>query len=206
LISLDAEGTVVTPDFSHALWHEAIPALYGEKHGLDMETARESIISEYDKIGDQRLEWYDLDYWVGGLGLGPTQVVIDRCLDRIACYPETPEVLSLLGSRFPLVIASGTPIELLELLLRDIRPLFARVFSSVSHYRQLKNPAFYQAICGEMGVEPAEVIHVGDNWQYDFLNSAQAGINAYYLDRSGGDRESSIRDLSELTRLLLRSQ
>ncbi|GAI48816.1 unnamed protein product, partial [marine sediment metagenome] len=28
LISFDAEGTVVTPDFSEAIWHEAIPALY----------------------------------------------------------------------------------------------------------------------------------------------------------------------------------
>ena len=55
LISFDAEGTVVTPDFSQTIWHEAIPALYAQKQGLDFAQAKRQILKEYGRIGDQRL-------------------------------------------------------------------------------------------------------------------------------------------------------
>jgi len=28
VVSFDVEGTLVTPDFSHAVWHKAIPSHY----------------------------------------------------------------------------------------------------------------------------------------------------------------------------------
>ena len=202
LISFDAEGTVVTPDFSQAIWHEAIPALYAQKQGFDLAQAKRCIADEYARIGDQRLEWYDIEYWFSYLGLGSSESMIQSCLDKIGYYPEVNEVLSSLASEYKLIVASGTPLELLHCLLRDIKPYFVRIFSSTSHYRQLKNPDFYISICEEMSVKPSQVIHVGDNWQFDFLNARQAGINALYLDRSGRDHQESLSDLSQLKQLL----
>jgi len=203
LISFDAEGTVVTPDFSQAIWHEAIPALYAQKKGFDLVQAKRRIAEEYGRIGDQRLEWYDIEYWFRYLGLGSSEPVIQGCLDKIGYYPEVTEVLSSLVSEYKLIVASGTPLELLHCLLRDIKPYFVRIFSSVSHYRQLKSPDFYLSICEEMGVKPSQVIHVGDNWQFDFLNARQAGINALYLDRSGSNHQESLSDLTQLKHLFL---
>jgi len=203
LISFDAEGTVVTPDFSQAIWHEAIPALYAQKEGLNLAQAKRHVAEEYGKIGDQRLEWYDIEYWFSYLGLGSSESMIQGCLDKIGYYPEVPEVLSSLASEYKLIVASGTSLELLHCLLRDIKPYFVRIFSSVSHYRQLKNPDFYLKICEEMGVKPSRVIHVGDNWQFDFLNARQAGINALYLDRSRRDHQESLNDLNQLKQLLI---
>jgi FMN phosphatase YigB (HAD superfamily) len=203
LISFDAEGTVVTPDFSQAIWHEAIPALYAQKQGLDFAQAKRHIAEEYGKIGDQRLEWYDIEYWFSYLGLGSSEPVIQSCLGKIAYYPEVTEVLSSLASEYKLIIASGTPLELLHLLLREVKPYFVRIFSSVSHYRQLKSPDFYLSICEEMGFEPSQVAHVGDNWQFDFLNARQAGMNAFYIDRSGINHQKSFSDLTQLKRLLI---
>jgi len=203
LISFDAEGTVVTPDFSEAIWHEAIPALYAQKKGLDIAQARRHIAEEYGRIGDQRLEWYDIEYWFSCLDLGSSEPVIQSCLDKIGHYPEVTEVLSSLASEYRLIVASGTPLKLLHCLLRDIKPYFVRIFSSVSHYRQLKSPDFYLSICEEMGVKPSQVIHVGDNWQFDFLNAQQAGVNAFYLDRSGRNHQESLGDLTELKHLLI---
>ena len=205
LISFDAEGTVVTPDFSQAIWHEAIPALYAQKQGFDLAQAKRRIADEYGRIGDQRLEWYDIEYWFSYLGLGSYEPVIQGCLDKIGYYPEVTEVLSSLASEYKLIVASGTPLELLHCLLRDIKPYFVRIFSSVSHYRQLKSPDFYLRICEEMGVKPSQVIHVGDNWQFDFLNARQAGINALYLDRSGRNHQESLSDLTQLKSLLIPS-
>jgi len=203
LVSFDAEGTVVTPDFSEAIWHEAIPALYARKQGIDFAQARKCIVEEYGRIGDQRLEWYDIEYWFDYLGLGSSRPAIESCIPRISYYRETAEVLSSLAGQYRLIVASGTPMELLRLLLRDVNVYFSRVFSSISHYRQLKTPGFYAGICREMGVGPDRVIHVGDNWQFDVLNARQAGIAAFYIDRSGQNHEGSLADLTELKRLLL---
>jgi HAD superfamily hydrolase (TIGR01549 family) len=205
LISFDAEGTVVTPDFSEAIWHEAIPALYAETRGFDLAQAKKCVYDEYDRIGDQRLEWYDIEYWFGYLGLGSSAPVIQSCVSKIAYYPEVSEVLSSLASEYRLIIASGTPVELLHCLLRDIKPYFVRIFSSISHCRQLKSPDFYLRVCDEMGVEPSQVIHVGDNWQFDFLNARQAGLKAVHLDRPGRNHRESLRDLTQLEHVLLRS-
>lgn len=202
LVSFDAEGTLVTPDFSETIWHEAIPALYAQKKGLDFIQAKRRIVEEYGRIGDQRLEWYDVQYWFNYLGLGSSEPVIQGCLAKIAYYREITEILPALAGEYKLIVASGTPIELLHCLLRDIEPYFVRIFSSISHYRQVKNPDFYLSICAEMGVRPNQVIHVGDNWQFDFLNARQAGLNAFYLDRSGKNHQESISDLSQLKHFL----
>jgi putative hydrolase of the HAD superfamily len=203
LISLDAEGTLVTPDFSETIWHEAIPALYAQKKGLDFAQAKKCIIEEYNKVGVHRLEWYDIEYWFNCLDLGSCETVIQNCLIKIAHYPEVSEVLSSLASEYKLIVASGTPLKLLHYLLRDIEHHFVRIFSSISHYRQVKSPDFYLRLCEAMSVAPGQVIHIGDNWQFDVLNARQAGLNALYLDRSGANHQESLSDLTRLKHLLL---
>ena len=202
LISFDAEGTLVTPDFSETIWHEAIPALYAQKNGLDLAQAKNSVVEQYNSIGVNRLEWYDIEYWFDRLDLGSSEPVIRSCLRKISYYPEVTEVLSCLAGEYRLIVASGTPLELLHCLLRDIESYFVRTFSSISHYGQVKNPDFYLSICEEMGVNPAQVIHVGDNWQFDFLNARQAGLCAFHVDRSGQNHEDSLSDLTQLKRFL----
>jgi len=205
VVSFDAEGTLVTPDFSETIWHEAIPALYAKKKGLDLAQAKQCITDEYNKVGDHRLEWYDIEYWFSCLDLGSSEPVIQTCLSKISYYPEIIEVLSSLASEYKLIVASGTSLELLHCLLRDIKPYFVRIFSSISHYRQVKNPDFYLRICEEMGVKPSQVIHIGDNWQFDFLNARQAGLNAFYIDRSGENHQESLSDLTQLKHFLMPS-
>jgi len=202
IISFDAEGTLVTPDFTHSIWSEAIPSLYARKKEIEFTQAKRIIIEEYDKVSEQRPEWYDIKYWFDYLGLGSPDPVIRSCQDRLSYYPEVTEVLSSLACKYELIVASGTPIELLHYLLQDIKHYFAHVFSSTSHYRQLKDPDFYLAICETMAVDPSEVVHVGDNWQFDFLNAKQAGIHTFHLDRSGSNHES-LADLTQLESGLL---
>jgi len=203
VISFDAEGTLMTPDFSHTVWHEAIPTFYSQKNGIELAQAKRIVATEYDKIGDQRHEWYDINFWFRHLHLGVPEPVIQSCQDKVSYYPEVIDVLSSLDSQYRLIIASGTPLELLHYLLRDVEPYFARVFSSTSHYKQLKTPDFYLQVCQEMNVKPSQVVHVGDNWQFDFLNAKQAGIHAFHIDRSGNDCQKSLADLKQLKYRLL---
>ena len=204
VISFDVEGTLITPDFSQAVWHEAIPALYAQKHGLDIDRAQEVIADKYAEVGDQRLEWYDIRYWFNLLGLGAPEPVIQSCLDKACYYPEAKEVLFSLKGEYELLVASGTPIELLHYMLRDVEFCFSRIFSSISHYQQVKSPEFYLAICQEMGVVPNQVAHVGDNFQFDVLSPSHVGIKAFHLDRSGENQGEALVDLTQLKPCLSR--
>jgi HAD superfamily hydrolase (TIGR01549 family) len=201
VVSFDVEGTLATFDFSQTIWHEGIPALYAQKEGIELDHAKEIAAREYDKVGDHRLEWYDINYWFRYFQIGSPQPMLESYQDRVRHYPEVTKVLSSLSGRYKLIVASGTPLELLNPLLKDIESYFTQVFSSISHYRQLKTPEFYLAMCQVTGIEPGQVLHVGDSWQFDFLNSKRIGIHAVHLDRSGSNA-TSLHDLTQLEFLL----
>jgi putative hydrolase of the HAD superfamily len=202
IVSFDVEGTLVTTDFSYSIWYEAIPQKYAQKYGLDVAIAKQIIEEEYSKVGDQRLEWYDVRYWFSKFGLGSPETVLESYRHRVSCYPEVKEVLTELSKRYTLIAASGSMREFLCHLLADIAPYFGRVFSSLSDYRQLKTPEFYREICRVMGVRPEEIVHVGDNREFDFINPRQVGIHAFHLDRSG-EQSGSLTSLVDLTAKLL---
>jgi len=183
VISFDVEGTLVTPDFSYAIWFEAIPECYAERNGVDFELARKAVEEEYRQVGDQRLEWYDIRYWFDKLDLGMPDRVMDRCETKVCYYPEVKEVLASLSGRYKLVVASGSTRDFLRHLLRDIEPYFANVFSSLTDYKQLKTSEFYLKMCQTLEVSPKQVVHVGDNWQFDFVAPMEAGIQVFHLNR-----------------------
>ena len=203
IISFDVEGTLVSHEFSEVLWHEAIPLCYAKKYGIDTDRARIITTEEFEKIGYQRMEWYDAGYWFKRFQLGDPEPVIRSCLDKISYYPEVKEVLSSLAAHFELIAASGVPLYLLAYLLKDVEHYFTRVFSATSQYNQLKTPYFYSQICQTMEVEPVRIVHVGDNWNTDFLNPREVGINAFYLDRAGGNSADSLADLTQLESIVL---
>ena len=198
VISFDVEGTLVTPDFSYAIWFEAIPECYAERNGIDLELARKIVEEEYRKVGDQRLEWYDVRYWFDKLDLGMPDQMMKRCETKTCYYPEVKEVLSFLSRRYKLVVASGSTRDFLRYLLKDIEPYFANIFSSLTDYKQLKTREFYSKMCQALEVESSQVVHVGDNWQFDFIAPGEAGIKAFYLDRKRQpNNQNSVANLLE---------
>ena len=200
VVSFDAEGTLVTPDFSYAVWFEAIPERYAERNGIDFELARKAIEEEYRKVGDQRLEWYDVRYWFDKLGLGIPDPVMEKCSSRVCYYPEVKEVLASLSGKYKLIVSSGSTQDFLHHLLQGIEPYFTRIFSSLTDYKQLKTSEFYLKMCQTMGVKPGQVVHVGDNWQFDFVAPREVGIQAFYIDRKRQTKyRRSLTNLVELT-------
>ncbi len=191
LLSFDVEGTLATPDFSEAVWHRGIPSLYARKHGLSLEEAKQVVRREYDSVGDQCKEWYDIRYWFERFELGEYRALLEENRRYCALYPEVASVLSDLAQDYTIVASSATATEFLAYLLDGIERYFTRVFSSISQYAQPKNPAFFLTVCREMDVYPEEVVHVGDSWEFDFLAATGAGLRAFYVDRAGS---SGFRD------------
>ena len=199
VVSFDVEGTLVTPDFSYAIWFEAIPRFYAQQNGVDFAQAKWIVEQEYQKAGALGLEWYDIRYFFRKLDLDVSDSMIERYQSKVCYYPEVKDVLASLHGKYKLVVASSSQREFLCHLLRDIEPCFAEIFSSVSDYEHLKTPEFYLNICRAMGTMPEQVIHIGDNWQSDFVSPTQAGIHAFYLDREGqADCQNSLLSLEQL--------
>ncbi len=200
VVSFDAEGTLVTTDFSYAVWFEAIPKRYAEKNGIDdLELARRIVEEEYRRVGDHRLEWYDVRYWFDKFGLGSATPVMEACRSKVCYYPEVREVLASLVGKYKLVVASASTHDFLEHLLHDIRPYFTKVFSSLTDYKQLKTSEFYLKVCQALGVKPEQMVHVGDNLQFDFIAPREIGVRAFYLDRKQQTRSGTVlTDLMQL--------
>ena len=199
VVSFDVEGTLVTPRFSESIWHEAMPKLYAEKSSLSLEQAKDRIKKEYDRVGEYKIEWYDIKYWFKYFGFSDYQGLLNAHRHEVFYYPEVKDVLTYLGRKYRLIATSGSPREFLNILLADIKDYFSSIFSSISDYSQLKSPSFYLQVCQKLGVAPNEMAHVGDNRDFDCLAPRQAGIRAFYLDRDGnGEGCDTVRDLREL--------
>ncbi|MFQ6053153.1 MAG: HAD family hydrolase [Candidatus Bathyarchaeia archaeon] len=200
VVSFDMEGTLVDHRFSNLIWETDIPRLYAEQRGISLGAAREHVLGEYRKVGDERPEWYDVTYWFRRLGLaGDWRELLEQRRDTCRDYPEARGVLERLRDGYVLIVTSNTIREFLEVQLRGLAGFFAHVFSAPSDFGEVKRSAdFYRRICRLVGVEPEAMAHVGDHHMFDYEAPRQLGIQAYFLDRSGeaeGDRV--VHDLVE---------
>jgi putative hydrolase of the HAD superfamily len=91
-----------------------------------------------------------------------------------------------------------------------VKDCFRQIFSCVSHFNRVKKDAsIYTEICRQMVIQPQEMCHVGDHYEFDYEVPASLGIRAYFMDRtgsSGKDGPFKVRDLKEFEARLLLSR
>ncbi len=186
-ISLDMDGTLVNSRFVDKVWMEGMPRLYAEKHGLDFHAAKEYVVGEYMKIGSDKLEWYQLQYWIDKFQLKVNKdELLQSFEDEIEPYPEVRETLDLLSENYELVVTSNAAREFIEIELDDMGHYFKETFSATSDFREVKkSPLVYGAVCKHLGAKPFEVMHIGDHYSYDYEAPLDAGLDALFLDRQG---------------------
>ena len=199
IISFDLDGTLVTTDFVDAVWLERIPELYAEKYGLDFEEAKKRVEEEYLKVGPEALEWYDIHYWIEKFKLDANwKEILLSCKNKLRLYPEVKKVLENLSENATLIITSNAAREFIEIEVEvlDLRRFFSKIFSAVSDFHKTKkDKEVYRKIMEKVG---EKFIHVGDNYEFDYIAPRQAGLVAYYLDRSGNSNGSHVvRNLIE---------
>ncbi len=203
-ISFDLDGTLVTDEFSRIVWHQGIPELYSQENKCTLEEAQNFIFTEYSKVGDGALEWYDIKYWLKVFKLNTSwQDLLYKFRRSIRTYPEVEGVLSQLNNSYQLIITSNAAREFLDTELKQttIAPFFEHIFSATTDFKEVKKTGeFYQRICQHINVEKHRIVHVGDHYDFDYLIPKQLGITSFYLDRKGEKKGSHIvHDLTEFT-------
>lgn len=186
-ISFDMTGTLVTYRFCDAVWLEGLPQVYAQRKGVPLEQAKEYMFEEYARVGEGRVEWYDIKYWYRHFGLGDGwEALLAGLRDKREFYPETRPVLESLSGKYELVVVTNAAKEFVDIEMAEVRDHFKRIFSAVSDFHQVKKTAdFYLKVCRTLGIGLQELIHVGDHWQFDFVAPQSLGIRAFYLDREG---------------------
>ncbi len=189
ILSFDMDGTITDLSFANSVWLEGVPSLFAKEKGISFQEAMEFVKSEYDKVGKERLEWYDLSYWVRKLKLEVSpEKILDSFKERIEIFPEVTETLQTFKERgFRLIILSNARREFLDLEVKKtgINHFFERTFSSTSDFGLTKKTAdIYLKVCSICGVSPSELAHVGDDRHFDFEIPQKLGIKTFYIDRA----------------------
>jgi len=199
VVSFDVEGTLTTRRFSQVVWEEAIPKLYSEKNDLSFEDAKAHVMREYAKVGEERVEWYDIRYWFDHFALTNYEGLLKNQKQEITVYPEVTRVLSKLGKDHKLIVSSNSSREFLKYELETLEKYFYRIYSATSDFRNVKKTEkVYEKICNLLGIEPSEMIHVGDLKEEDFNAPRKAGAFAYHLDRTAEELDKfTVKDLKE---------
>jgi putative hydrolase of the HAD superfamily len=107
-------------------------------------------------------------------------------------YPEVAEILQKLKARFQLAVISNFDGRLRFILEHlGISKFFAHVFISSELGADKPEPEIYRRALNYARLNPAEVLHVGDDPERDWKGATAAGLSIFQLDR----RKNSLRDL-----------
>jgi len=196
IISFDMDGTLIGSEFTDWVWKHGVPSLYSAKTRTSFEEAKAHIEEEYDKVGENALEWYDIKYWLRFFHLEEDwRTLLRQYADRIRVYPDVIPTLERLKGRCPLVLTSNAAREFIDVELETtgLGGYFDQIFSVTSDFRAVKKMTeVYRRICMDLVVDPREMVHVGDHYEFDYLVPRTLGIRAFFLDRSKQRKGDSV--------------
>jgi GMP/IMP 5'-nucleotidase len=207
IISFDFDGTIVSHKFADDFWLEGVPKLYAKQNHQSLKAAQKYLLEEYDKIGDNRIEWYDPEYWFTRFKINSDwNNLLKQYQQSVEIYPDAEPVLKHLSQSYPLIISSNAKREFIDTQLdfSGLKQYFTHIFSSTSDFHTVKKVTdFYGMICKKLSIKPHEMIHVGDHKEFDYISPQKLGIIAFYLDRKKTSTGShTISSLSQLEDLL----
>ena len=107
-------------------------------------------------------------------------------------YPDVIDVLRQLHWRFQLAIVSNFDGRLRVILERlGISKYFGHIFASSEIGADKPDPEIFRRAVKFLGLQPGDVLHVGDDPECDWHAAAIAGLSTFKLDRT----RNSLRDL-----------
>lgn len=220
-VALDAVGTVIHPEPGVAQAYHAA----AQRHGSQLTAAEISqrfrqVYAEFEEFPPERSETsesHELAKWREIV----TRVITDLP-DPEACFQDLfhwfaqpdawrvfPDVIPALdrltSAGLQIALASNFDHRLHSVCagLPGLASIAVRVVSSEVGWRK-PSAGFYQALVAQTGVEPAEIVMIGDSWLNDVEGARQAGLQALWLDRRGPSASDRFGCLAQGVEAILR--
>ncbi len=188
ILSFDLDGTLMESKFGDKIWLEGLPKIYADSHNISYSKAKKKLLTAYERIGNTKREWYDLSYWIEKLNLNSSpEEILTQFTTYIHPFPEVKDSIKQLSEQFQLIVSSAAMKEfiIIELQTAELLPYFSAFFSATSDTDTVKkDPMFYQMIVEKLQCHPKDIVHVGDNYEFDYVTPTQVGLFAFYLDRT----------------------
>jgi putative hydrolase of the HAD superfamily len=105
-----------------------------------------------------------------------------RC--EVEHYADSVDALQRLAARVPLAALSNGNACLTRIGLMH---LFRFQLGAREHGAAKPAASIFHAACRELGVLPAQVLHVGDDPALDIAGAARAGLRTCWINRDAGD-------------------
>ncbi len=189
VVSLDFAGVVAPKHFIDYFWFFAIPLRVARLEKIPLYEAIKTVERAYWSLSTDRLEWYLPSFWLKVFGIDvDEESLIEESLSVAEPYGDALEAVPILAARYSVVISTNTMIKFVEAFLDrypQIGKHVKRVFSCIDMLgKPRKDREFFRYVAKELGVEPREVLHVGDDPKHDVEEARAAGMSAVLLDRS----------------------
>ncbi len=195
-VSFDLDGTLVKSNYADLVWLKGLPEIYSEEKNVNFEEAKKILFKKYDEISHYRVEWYDIDYWFKTFNLKSSwKNLLKKYSSEVKSFNDVKKTLDKLSEKFDLIIASNAKHEFISIQIKQLgfEKYFKKMYSSISDFDCVKkHPVFYDNISKDLNVQPEEIVHIGDSYEFDFVSAKKAGLNSYFLDRSGLNRGKNI--------------
>lgn len=93
-VLLDMDGTLLDLHFDNHFWREHVPMRYAERHGMEVQAARETLYPRF-RAAEGTMQWYCIDYWseVLDLDIAELKAEVDHL---IAVHPHVIDFLDAL--------------------------------------------------------------------------------------------------------------
>ncbi len=99
---------------------------------------------------------------------------------KVELFPDALPALEFLSERFPLVSLSNGNADLEKV---GLAPHFAAAISAREFGVGKPDARIFHAAAGAVGLQPHEVLHVGDDVLMDVLGARNAGMQAVWVNR-----------------------
>jgi len=163
LVLLDMDGTLLDKNFDNHFWEEYVPGQYAMVHGISLEKAKVQLMKRY-RAQEGNLNWTDLDYWSGQLGLD-IPALKEQIDHLIVVHPFVPEFLKAVrtaGKRLILVTnAHGKTLDL-KMGRTSLGGMFHAVYTSQELGAPKEEQTFWVALRREMEFDPARTFLADD--------------------------------------------